>query len=144
MRAWEYSTVKKSRDDELIANALSAYTTVFYDLHDLPPEVVFVPTRVLYEAYLRYCEQQAPNADVLQPPQFGRQLTRAFGVSPELRQKRMYKGRIEWGYLGVEGPGAIRIPNRRGPRERKRTPKDAHKAASPAPEVQGGAEADPG
>jgi len=87
----------------------------------------FVPTRVLYEAYrewwLQFEWRWVGAPQLLTPEQFGSALRQVF---PELcdhgrRVKRTYKGRREWGYLGLKGPGSIISHTCRGRPKRRQT-----------------------
>jgi hypothetical protein len=121
--------------ESLIREALlSSYRSLTgYVPGNLPSSVVFVPTRRLYDAYLKWLSQNVEHAEPVGERMFGRFLGSALGVDAELRVQRFVKGRREWGYLGIQGPGSITVTTQRG--RRAKPPEDAHETAAPAAEV---------
>jgi len=112
------------RAEAMMSEALSAFRVVPYeDPEDLPDEVVWTPTQVLYDAYLKWLPVNAPSATPLSESYFGRAMHRVLGVEPALKQFRRYHGKRCWGYVGVKGPGSIIVSKSRGrpTNERKRT-----------------------
>jgi hypothetical protein len=103
----------------------------------------FTPTRVLYRAYLDYVnrfDHLPGDPEVLTQHQFGAAIRRAFaelGDHSDYRVQRTVKGRRVWGFLGITGPGTVKI--RTGPgnpriRQAKRRGPARKPAAYEAPE----------
>jgi hypothetical protein len=82
--------------------------------HDPYQTASFVPTRVLYQVYLRYIGSLMYRMDDnegmpqdLSPRQFGAALCRVLGLERTDRIQRRWHGKKCWGYLGIVGPEAI-------------------------------------
>lgn len=93
-------------EEQQVCEALKAFT--------FDPERTsvndFTPTRMLFDAYLRFISQtgNGPDApEVLNPKQFGAALRRAFNLSGDRHTRRRIEGRLTMGYLHVRGPGSV-------------------------------------
>lgn len=111
-----------------------------YEPDRLPETMYFTPTRLMYQAYVRWLSRNREDAQPVGGSFFGRSLGSTIGADPFLRVQRFYEGRREWGYLGVKGPGSILVSSQRG--RRATISNDADEAAAPAAEVQGSHPAD--
>lgn len=131
-KEWHHSQTRMDRAEALVTEALSDFRVVGYeDPKDLPPEVVFTPTHVLYDVYLKWLPANAPGATPLNETYFGRALRRALGLDEALKQFRRYRGKRCWGYVGVRGPGSVMASSKAG-RPKNASRKTTDKTPSPA------------